>query len=184
MNTPLDVEFRYENEPLLWAIDDVYSQEECRVFIKKIESSEPTLATNNPTFRDQDRVMLDVPEIADDLFNRIKDNLPKRMGEFELLGLNERLRFYRYRTGQGFSAHMDHWYQANDTDISLLTVLVYFNNDFAGGQTRFMEQIDKVVEPEPGKVAIFQHKLRHEGCIVSSGVKYALRADVMYRKTR
>ena len=77
---------------------------------------------------------------------------------------------------------MDHWYQANDTDISLLTVLVYFNDDFSGGQTRFMEQIEDLVEPAPGKVAIFQHKLRHEGCEVTSGIKYALRTDVMYRK--
>lgn len=68
---------------MLWWIDDVYTAAECRGFIRRIESSRPELATNNPLYRDQDRV-------------------------------------------------------------------------------------------------IFQHKLRHEGCEVTSGAKYAMRTDVVY----
>ena len=45
-----------------------------------------------------------------------------------------------------------------------------------------MEQVACVIVPEPGKVAIFQHKVRHEGCIVRSGRKYAMRTDVIYEK--
>lgn len=182
-NYPLGVEFRYESEPLLWTIDNVYSKEECYAFIEKIESANPGLASNNPMYRNQDRVIIDSFELAGELFNRIKDRLPNKIGEFELLSINERFRFYRYKPGQSFTPHMDHWYQANDTDISLLTVLVYFNDDFTGGQTRFSEQIEEVVEPVPGRVAVFQHKLRHEGCKVISGTKYAVRTEVIYRKT-
>jgi hypothetical protein len=29
---------------------------------------------------------------------------------------------------------------------------------------------------------LFQHFLLHEGCYVTSGLKYALRTDVMYRR--
>jgi len=29
-------------------------------------------------------------------------------------------------------------------------------------------------------VAVFQHKLRDEGCAVRRGVKYAMRSDVIY----
>jgi hypothetical protein len=76
---------------------------------------------------------------------------------------------------------MDHWYQPTPTVTSLLTVLVYLNDDFEGGQTRFMEQLDEVVEPERGAAVLFQHKIRHEGCEVRRGKKYALRTDVMYR---
>ena len=64
--------------------------------------------------------------------------------------------------------------------ITLLTVLVYFNDDFEGGETRFMEQVEEVVVPRPGRAAIFQHKIRHEGCTVTRGCKYALRTDVIY----
>jgi len=31
---------------------------------------------------------------------------------------------------------------------------------------------------------LFQHLLVHEGCPVRSGVKYALRSDIMYRVSR
>ena len=34
--------------------------------------------------------------------------------------------------------------------------------------------------PEPGKVLIFQHNLFHEGSLLISGCKYAMRTDIMY----
>lgn len=42
------------------------------------------------------------------------------------------------------------------------------------------EQVEAVVEPRPGRVAIFQHKIRHEGCEVVRGTKYAMRTDAVY----
>jgi prolyl 4-hydroxylase len=179
--TAVEVPFRFETERLLWWIDDVYTPEECRRFIVLIEGSTPELATNNPLYRDQDRVIRDDAALAAQLFERLRPHLPPRMGELALAGLNPRLRMYRYRPGQRFAPHMDHWYRPNDREITLHTVLVYFNDDFEGGETKFMEQIDAVVAPRPGRVAIFQHKLRHEGCEVRAGTKYALRTDVIYR---
>lgn len=99
----------------------------------------------------------------------------------QLVGLNERFRYYRYRPGQKFAPHMDHWHKLDDQTLTLLTVLVYFNGDFQGGETRFLEQIEQTVVPVAGRAAIFQHKIRHEGCPVVSGTKYALRTDVIYR---
>ena len=55
--------------------------------------------------------------------------------------------------------------------------LVYFNDDFDGGGTRFIET---VITPRPGRVALFQHKVRHEGCEVTRGTEYAMRTDVLY----
>ena len=104
----------------------------------------------------QDRLIFDDRDIVDDLFVRIQNSLPSQIERFTLSRLNERFRCYRYRSGQKFEPHMDHWYQANEIEISLLSVLVYFNNDFVGGETRFMEQLDAVVKPEIGKVVIFQ----------------------------
>ncbi|AFY37929.1 Prolyl 4-hydroxylase alpha subunit [[Leptolyngbya] sp. PCC 7376] len=184
MEFPLGVKFRYESVPLLWEIKEVYSKAGCQRFIRKIESSNPAIATRNPMFRNQDRVIFDDKKIADDLFERIKDSLPQQIDDFSVSRLNERLRCYRYNIGQKFEPHMDHWYQANDREISLFSVLVYFNSDFEGGETRFMEQLNAVIKPEIGKVAVFQHKLRHEGCEVLQGIKYAMRTDVMYVKNQ
>jgi Rps23 Pro-64 3,4-dihydroxylase Tpa1-like proline 4-hydroxylase len=176
----LKVPFRFDSIELLWVVEEVYSSEECTDFISLIESKNPSLATNNPMYRDQDRVIIDSIRTSSELFERLKPHLPQKMGDFKLQRLNERLRFYRYKPGQKFAPHMDHWYQPNDSEISLLTVLVYLNSDFTGGETRFMEQIETVVEPKQGAVAIFQHKIRHEGCEVMNGVKYAFRTDVIY----
>lgn len=63
----------------------------------------------------------------------------------------------------------------------MLTVLAYFNEDFLGGETTFMEQLEDVVTPRTGRVVLFQHKIRHEGCEVTRGAKYAMRTDAMYR---
>jgi hypothetical protein len=63
----LQIPMRFENEPLLWLVNDVYTKEECDRFIEFIEKSSPTLATNNSLYRDQDRVIKDDPEIAKEL---------------------------------------------------------------------------------------------------------------------
>lgn len=177
---PIQIPMRFEAERLLWWVDNVYTPSECADFIDLIERSSPTLATNNPLYRDQDRVIRDDPGVATDLFRRLRPHLPETMGPLRLVGINERLRFYRYRRGQRFSPHMDHWYQPNEHQITLLTVLVYFNEDFEGGETRFMEQIEEVVRPRSGMAVLFQHKIRHEGCEVRGGAKYAMRTDVLY----
>lgn len=171
---------RFEEHPLLWVVDDVYAKDECETMTRSIEDWAPSLATNNPMYRDQDRVVRDDVDMANELFRRLRCRLPESMGELRLTGLNERLRFYRYQPGQRFAPHMDHWYQPSETRITLLTVLAYFNDDFDGGETKFMEQVEETVVPRAGSVAIFQHKIRHEGCEVTRGRKYAMRSDVFY----
>jgi len=176
----MDIPVRYDNQPLLWTVDDVYSADECEEMIALIERSSPTLATNNPLYRDQDRVIRDDPALASDLFGRLRPALAECIGGLQLVGLNDRLRFYRYRPGQRFVPHMDHWYRPSERQITLHTVLAYFNDNFEGGETRFQEQLDQVLVRKRGMVAIFQHKLRHEGCLVRRGAKYAMRSDVIY----
>lgn len=158
-NLLLNVSFRFDCIDLLRTVEDIYSKEECEGFVSMIESRKPELATNNPSYRNQDRVMIDDPKLSEDLFLWLRAHLPAQIDRFKLLRLNERLRFYRYKTGQRFSPHMDHWHQPNDSEITLLTVLIYFNSDFSGGETRFMEQIEKTIIPKTGLAAIFQHKI-------------------------
>src|SRR4051794_13600029 len=123
----LDIPMRFDEQALLWTVKDVYSAAECAAFIERIERASPTLATNNPLYRDQDRVIVDDDAVAVDLFGRLRGHLPARIGALSLEGLNPRLRMYRYRPGQRFEPHMDHWYRPDDVRITLLTVLVYFN---------------------------------------------------------
>lgn len=176
----ITVPFRFESERLRWTVENVYTPAECSRMIELIERSSPELATNNPVYRDQDRIIQDDVAFADDLLRRLREHLPEYMGELRLVGLNERLRFYRYKPGQRFLPHMDHWHRPTPSRITLHTVLVYFNENFKGGETRFSEQLEDVVAPKIGMATIFQHKLRHEGCEVKTGTKYAMRTDVVY----
>jgi prolyl 4-hydroxylase len=172
--------FRFEDSPLLWTVDDVLTEEECAALIRTIESSTSSLVEGDRHYRSQDRVTVDDAPFSKTLMERLRSTLPPTMGPLHLRSLSARLRLYRYRPGQRFAPHMDHWYQFGDRIISLHTVLVYLNHDFAGGETRFTEQVEETVQPRRGRAAVWQHKLNHEGLEVLSGTKYALRSDVFY----
>jgi hypothetical protein len=55
--------------------------------------------------------------------------------------------------------------------------MVYLNDDFTGGETRFTQG---VVKPAKGMALVFVHQLFHQGDVVTSGRKYVVRTDVMY----
>jgi prolyl 4-hydroxylase len=58
-----------------------------------------------------------------------------------------------------------------------MTLLLYVNDGFEGGQTTFD---DLVVTPERGMALVFRHDLFHAGEPVRGGTKYVLRSDVMF----
>lgn len=64
-------------------------------------------------------------------------------------------------------------------DASKLTVLFYLNEGCVGGQTEF-EQYS--VNAKAGLALNIPHKMRHQGAPIVGGVKYVLRADVIYRR--
>ena len=95
------------------------------------------------------------------------------------LGLNERLRFYRYEAGQMFAPHVDGYYRRPNGEQSLLTWMIYLNDDFTGGETKFYGA-EVEVKPETGMMLVFRHALLHEGAEVRAGRKYVLRSDIMF----
>ena len=129
--------------------------------------------------RNNERVMFDDPELAGQLFARIEGAIAPRLCGMRAVGANERFRCYRYRPGQRFAPHYDGAFIRSHRQRSLLTLMVYLNEGFAGGATSFHDWgID--VAPRTGMALIFQHLLLHEGCELIAGTKYVLRSDVMY----
>jgi hypothetical protein len=61
--------------------------------------------------------------------------------------------------------------------MSLLTFMIYLNEGYEGGETRF-ESLS--VAGKLGMALVFEHGLLHESAEVTGGVKYVLRSDVMY----
>jgi len=174
--------------PLVWTIPDVMSPAECADAIERIEQLGPAAAPVStprgfvmmPDVRNNERVMFDDSALAARLFARVQGALPPVLCGMKAVGANERFRCYRYQPGQQFAAHYDGAYVRNAQERSLLTLIVYLNEDFEGGRTAFLDFGLEAI-PKTGTALVFQHLLLHEGCTVRSGVKYAMRSDVMYR---
>ena len=76
----------------------------------------------------------------------------------------------RYGIGQRYAAHRDHGPGHPDR---VLSCLLYLNDDFRGGATRFPVIARRVV-PRAGTVVLFGARLLHEAEPVLEGEKYAL----------
>ena len=179
------------DSPLWCTVDDVLSPEECAALIARIEAAGPELASINALggpliderVRNNTRVIFDDEALAGLLFERVRGTAPERLSGRRLVGANERLRCYRYAPGQRFAPHYDGSFARDEHERSLLTFMVYLNEGFAGGSTTLLD-LDVEVVPRTGMALLFQHALRHEGAEVKSGVKYAVRSDLMFRAER
>ncbi|MBL0215139.1 MAG: 2OG-Fe(II) oxygenase [Myxococcales bacterium] len=174
--------------PLIWTIPDVLSAAECEAAIARIEALGPTAAPVTtgrgfemlPEIRNNTRVVFDDAPLAAELFSRVRPHVPAQLAGMQAIGTNERFRCYKYDPGQRFAPHYDGAFVRSERERSLLTLIVYLNDDYVGGSTAFHDFIVRV-RPQRGTALLFQHLLLHEGCVVTSGTKYAMRSDVMYR---
>ena len=112
-------------------------------------------------------------------YKNLRPDPNENLSEWKPIGLNERLRYYQYEPGQRFSEHFDIMFRINDTTRTFLTFIVYLNDDFEGGETRFGDQM---IQPVMGSIILFPHELRHEGMMVRKGCKTVLRSDVVYEQ--
>ncbi|WP_439133420.1 oxidoreductase [Pseudomaricurvus sp.] len=127
------------------------------------------------------------------------------------LGLNARFRFYRYRSGDYFKPHSDGAWpgsriingelvaNAYPDRFSYMTVLLFLNDDFDGGATRFLVKANNPKQParqgDPiktidvrtpaGGILCFPHGMHPMHCVHSSepireGTKYIIRTDMLF----
>ena len=175
-----------------WIADDIFTVAEfftpaaCAAYIDLAESLGFGDAPINTAFgpqlrkdvRNNSRVMLDDPARAGELWRQCEAFVPKFLGGWQAVGVNERLRFYRYDLGQQFEWHYDGAFERENGERSKLTFMIYLNEGFEGGETSF--ETTSIV-PQTGLALFFVHQIRHKGQPVIRGRKYVLRTDVMYR---
>ena len=168
-------------------VKDFLSPDECTSYIEmseRIGFEEAAIQTKDgpeilKAVRNNDRIIFDDPDLAAFLFERARSFLPDRIEDWQLLGLNERFRFYRYTPEQYFKWHKDGFYCRSKTEVSQLSLLLYLNGDYEGGETEFRWD---VIKPEAGMALAFPHLMMHQGAPIISGSKYVLRTDVMYQR--
>lgn len=176
---------RVTNE--IFTIPDLLSESECQRWVERSEASgfEPALVAGTleqvrrDDIRNNDRLLLDDSALANDLWQRVAHLIPTVASGWKPVGLNERMRVYRYDPGQRFKWHSDGRYCRPNGEQSQLTFMVYLNEGFTGGETLFR---DARIAPRRGMALLFCHWLKHMGDEVREGRKYVLRSDVMFAR--
>ncbi|MBW8685218.1 2OG-Fe(II) oxygenase [Chitinophaga rhizophila] len=169
-------------------ISNFLSPDECAGLISKSEAigyEEATVDVGGgqqrllKSVRNNERVLFKDEMYAALIWERLKTFAPEgKSGEYAC-GLNELFRFYKYSAGQRFKMHKDGSFKRDPYEQSQYTFMIYLNEDYVGGETIFAS--GEIIRPQTGSALIFHHPLRHEGALLSSGIKYVLRSDIMYR---
>jgi len=162
--------------------------------------------------RTNTRILTHDESLAAMLFERVKEFLPQTYQmtdgrlwneEWDLDGLNERFRWCKYVEGQSFkNIHCDKRVNLpKEERHSFFTVNIYLNghgSSYRGGRTIFYDQTghngksaeyeeSSAFAAQTGEVMVFNHfpqKYPHCGETLSSGTKYLLRSDVMYKRRK
>ena len=139
--------------------------------------------------RQSDRVMVDAPDLARQIFARLGAGLPATWwsgGLWRLKGLNERLRFLKYsQPGDFFYPHWDGCFVREvGVERSFVTVLLYLNEGYRGACTTIYDETGRPlpVAPRTGMALVHDHLVRHGVPPLREGVKYVIRTDVMYER--
>ncbi|CAB4376132.1 unnamed protein product [Rhizophagus irregularis] len=199
---PIDLSsIYYGYEPLAFIIDNVLTLEECNTLIN-LSENDPNIKYEEALLnigggkqisakdvRNSSRYIRDDFILSSEIFNRISHVLPqtwqRRKKSFPISCLNERLRFLKYKKGEFFKNHQDGMYRRDDgSETSFVTLQLYLNEGYQGGETTFLNNSLNVripVVPKPGRVLIFEHQLLHEGSKLIDGIKYVIRTDIMYK---
>lgn len=179
---------------LVFEVQDLLSPAQCNAMISKAErhgfdaaSIRSEVGTEiRADIRNNDRLFMDDPELAEALWTRLYARFSRPFKDASAIGLNTRFRIYRYRPGQFFDWHQDGTFRPDENQESRFTLLIYLNDNFAGGGTSFADVFsphvfrDFTIAPKTGKALVFHHPLSHRGEAVQVGQKYVLRSDVMF----
>lgn len=183
----------YVNELPIFEIDNFLPETEVNKLLNNRINNFTKADSHYPEYyRNNDRLVEDNPILGKELFNRMQqikeltNTFPKQLN-----GLNERLRFCRYQKNQVFNTHQDGVYYPNEYQESKYTFLLYLNGeeDFIGGNTHFYTNKNdckpvKSTTPRKGTLVIFDHRIWHQGAIITDGNKYILRSDVFVNRNK
>ncbi|KAI9065115.1 hypothetical protein FKP32DRAFT_1756908 [Trametes sanguinea] len=191
-------------------IDDFFSPEECKAYVKLIDSLPLELTPpkkKGEAERVNHRISVPSVEFAQRLYSVLAPHLPsefpyptwgKRSAGATVHAphsLNSNIRLYKYTQGQYFGPHYDDSVRDAETGAkSEWTLLIYLTGSqdgVEGGETLFYKDQkgkarETIVPPLTRGTALLhrhgQDCLLHEGSPVTKGTKYVLRSDLMFMK--
>ena len=208
----------HPNVPGAYQLLNVLDEEEVQQFITLSESLGylKDAAVSLPrNVRHNDNITIVVDDATERLlWSRIADAVNQNLAIFDgkkPVGINTRFRFYRYQEDDFFKFHVDgDWpgskvigdeliTNAYDDRYSKMTFLILLNDDFEGGETRFLvnqgnpntpvrngdptKEVD--VRTPAGGVLLFPHGRHplsyiHSSTAITKGTKYIIRTDLLF----
>ncbi|MDY7232851.1 nucleoside monophosphate kinase [Hyalangium rubrum] len=203
-----------EGVPGAYLLAPVLSREECEQLIAATEAlgyAPKKSRRSGPPIRTNMRLLYEAhPELVSTLASRMRPHLESidvsAAGRWRLLEgsrfPNERWRMNRYSEGEEFFPHFDTGYELGRDSRSLLSVILYLNEDFEEGDTVFFpggqtrdnmlpgdEDAREVrVRPAAGTALVFHHygplSPRHSGLspVRCQRPKYIIRTDIFYER--
>ena len=178
---------------ILQSIYNVFSEKECTDLINVIEKlgfNKASLFTDvdgiehyHTDVRNSMRKIIDNYDFAQLLEKRIYEYIPKTYNNLEYHSINYRFRFLKYEKGGFFARHKDNNYK-NKESLSLITILIYLNEDYEGGCTTFFANVDDkkgfTLKPKTGMISLMDQEIGHYVPILTKGIKYVIRTEIMY----
>ena len=169
------------NLKFLQVIDNLFTENECKIIIDWVEKS--GLEEVDKGIAQYYRNIFKNEQLANILFMKIRQYLPNQFNGSTIVGLNKTFRISKYYPGQYFDIHKDGFNVDSQGNRSVMTLNIFLNNNFSGGETDFFledKQTKRLsVKPLLGRGALFDSQQYHCGNKVFDGYKYLLRTDVM-----
>lgn len=175
-----------DQDKFMCIIKNTWSSEKCKTLIALCEKQGFTdyhinksgQMFNDPNIRDEQDLHLNNAILSNEIFNQIKEFLPKSQN-YTCLNC-DLLRISKYRPGNKCVPHFDSTFISTNMK-SNLTVMIYLNN--SDGATRFfnvnnMKYFDII--PECGKIVIFDQTITH-AILSPSNIKYTLQSDICFK---
>eukprot|EP01059_Diplonema_ambulator_P000331 TRINITY_DN10270_c0_g2_i1.p1 TRINITY_DN10270_c0_g2~~TRINITY_DN10270_c0_g2_i1.p1 ORF type:complete len:288 (+),score=96.68 TRINITY_DN10270_c0_g2_i1:34-864(+) len=184
-------------------LEGYLTEEECRYLMENVEYEEEIeFNRDGETYRKNHRIQISHEGVADMLYARALPYLPAEYhvpatevefgfqaeGTWTPHSLNPSLRICKYHPGGLFKPHYDGIFLRQLGFRSLWTFMVYLNDGFEGGATNFLAgpfdegTVLASLRVQPGTLICFPVHLYHEGLPLTSGEKYILRSDLMFKR--
>lgn len=197
-------QIKRQDDLILIELGTLLTANECDEILTNIhgEAFENMLGRYDLTKRTNSRLIVIDDRLAEILWQRLKfsDKLTKLIpnpqplgfnvqGQWEMSGVNQAIRINRYEEGEYFSVHKDGQYAPNADERSLFSLIIYLNDNYEKGETKFYfpkttpqsdikgltikEEIESYgglengfecvcIQPKKGHAILFTHNLLHE----------------------
>lgn len=200
----------------LYYLENVLTEIECEHLIRESNDKYSSLKDEFLQEERQGNRLLTIDDkFALVLYDRIKNYIASDVnlknihpcgfgvdGEWIQDSINKCFRYNQYIAPSiGFKPHRDATFIENENVRSIMSIIIYLNDDFSGGDTVFYDTLgvrnkEDLVEdemrngyverfrykPKKGSVLIFNHNMIHEGEKILTGIKYVIRSDIIFKR--